>query len=194
MSRLKEALEDVQRTAAQLLKRKLEIEPDPVDANAAADAGAAADVDDSASAGQAAPRAGGPLAAEPTSRDDAASRVVGAARYLRANDPYNPAAYTLLRGFRWGELRVSPGVLNPKLLEAPATNVRVNLKGLLLDARWPELLEAVRDGHGHAVRPRMDRSPALHADCGRRARRQLRARSATRFEAPCARCWLICRS
>ena len=37
------------------------------------------------------------------------SRIVGAARYLRANDPFNPAAYLLLRGFRWGELRANPG-------------------------------------------------------------------------------------
>ncbi|HEY9228718.1 MAG TPA: type VI secretion system domain-containing protein, partial [Gemmatimonadaceae bacterium] len=80
---------------------------------------------------------------EPTSRDDAASRIVGAARYLRANDPYNPAAYLLLRGFRWGELRAnSGGNPNPKLLEAPPTNIRTNLKGLLLDSKWPELLEA----------------------------------------------------
>jgi type VI secretion system protein ImpA len=67
---------------------------------------------------------------------------VSAARYLRANDPYNPAAYLMLRGFRWGELRVSGGGPSPKLLEAPPTNIRTNLKGLLLDAKWPELLEA----------------------------------------------------
>jgi type VI secretion system protein ImpA len=140
-SKIKETLEDVHRTAAQMLKRKLEIEPDPVEAGGGESADAAAGVDDGSAAAPASAR-GGPLAAEPTSRDDAASRVVGAARYLRATDPFNPAAYTLLRGFRWGELRVNPGVLNPKLLEAPPTNLRVNLKGLLLDARWPELLEA----------------------------------------------------
>jgi len=85
---------------------------------------------------------GGTLTAEPTSRDDAASRIVAAARFLRRSDPFNPAAYMLLRGFRWGELRVASGGPDPKLLEAPPTNVRTTLKGLLLDRRWPELLEA----------------------------------------------------
>src|SRR5207342_3599499 len=81
------------------------------------------------------------LAAEPTSRNDATSRIVGAAKYLRRTDPFNPAAYLLLRGLRWGELRAS-ATLEPKLLEAPPTSVRTTLKGLLLDSRWPELLEA----------------------------------------------------
>jgi len=77
------------------------------------------------------------------SRDDAAARIIGAARYLRLNDPYNPAAYLMLRGFRWGELRNGgAGNPDPKLLEAPPTNVRTNLKGLLLDAKWSQLLEA----------------------------------------------------
>src|SRR5262249_32306868 len=49
--------------------------------------------------------------------------------------------YLMLRGFRWGELRASAS-LDPKLLEAPPTGVRTNLKGLLLDSRFPELLEA----------------------------------------------------
>src|SRR5262249_32251123 len=83
----------------------------------------------------------GPLAPEPTSRDDATSRIIVAARFLRRSDPFNPAAYLLLRGLRWGELRAS-ATLDPKLLEAPPTSVRTALKGLLLDSRWPELLEA----------------------------------------------------
>ena len=140
-SRLREALEEVQRIANQQLKRKLEIEPDPVDATADdASSGVAAVADAAPLAGG---QRGGPIAAEPVSRDDAAARIIGAARYLRLNDPYNPAAYLMLRGFRWGELRNGGGGNpDPKLLEAPPTNVRTNLKGLLLDAKWPQLLEA----------------------------------------------------
>jgi len=140
-SRLREALEEVQRIANQQLKRKLEIEPDPVDATAEdAASGVVAVADVVPAAGTA---RGGPIAAEPVSRDDAAARIIGAARYLRQNDPYNPAAYLMIRGFRWGELRNGgAGDPDPKLLEAPATSVRTNLKGLLLDAKWPQLLEA----------------------------------------------------
>ena len=136
--RLIETLEDCLRSANSQYKRKLELEPDPV-------AEVPVESLDSASAGAAATSgvaSTGPLAAEPTSRDDATGRIVGAARYLRQNDPYNPASYLILRGFRWGELRANGGTVNPKLLEAPATNVRTNLKGLLLDSKWPELLAA----------------------------------------------------
>ncbi len=139
--RLVETLEDCLRTANTQLKRKLEIEPDPVDPvedNSTGDASPAGVTPP----GSPAAAARGALSPEPTSRDDATSRIVGAARYLRQTDPYNPSSYLLLRGFRWGELRASGATVNPKLLEAPATNVRTNLKGLLLDSRWPELLEA----------------------------------------------------
>jgi type VI secretion system protein ImpA len=138
-TKLKEALEEVLRTTNAQLKRKLEIDPDPVevDVTASADASAGGDAG-AASAAAGAPRA---LAAEPTSADDAASRIISAARYLRQANPGSPAPYLMLRGFRWGELRASR-VLDPKLLEAPPTTVRTNIKGLLLDSRFPELLEA----------------------------------------------------
>jgi type VI secretion system protein ImpA len=133
-ARLRETIQDVQRIAASQLKRKLELEPDPVEVSLAASA-------DSSTASTGAAVSGVSLAAEPTSRDDATARIIGAARYLRRADPFNPAAYLLLRGLRWGELRAST-TLDPKLLEAPPTSVRTTLKGLLLDSRWPELLEA----------------------------------------------------
>lgn len=140
-SKLREVLEEVQRVAANQLKRKLELEPDPVDATPSSDGVSVPG--DVATPGSATAAAGkGTLAAEPTSRDDATARIVGAAKYLRANDPFNPASYLMLRGFRWGELRVAAGAPDPKLLAAPPTNVRTNLKGLLLDARWADLLEA----------------------------------------------------
>jgi type VI secretion system protein ImpA len=139
---LKETLEDVRRGAAAQLKHKLELDPDPIEAAPAEGDGVTARSggDAAGSPGQMAGR--GPLTPEPTSLQDAVARIVGAAKYLRANDPFNPAPYLLLRGLRWGELRANTGALDPKLLEAPATNVRTNLKGLLLDARWPDLLEA----------------------------------------------------
>ena len=138
--RLVDTLDDCRRQANAQYKRKLEIEPDPVEAVESSDAASGADAASASGSSPAAPQ--GSLAAEPVSRDDATARIVGAARYLRMNDPYNPSSYLLLRGFRWGELRASGAAVDPKLLEAPATNVRTNLKGLLLDSKWPELLAA----------------------------------------------------
>lgn len=139
-SRLHDALEDVLRTTNQQLKRKLEIDPDPVVASETDGSGTSLS-DGHTSPGSVSGGGSASMSAEPTSPADAAARIVGAARYLRQTSPFNPASYLLLRGFRWGELRASR-TLDPKLLEAPATHVRTNLKGLLLDARWPELLEA----------------------------------------------------
>ncbi|MDQ2667957.1 MAG: type VI secretion system protein TssA [Gemmatimonadota bacterium] len=138
--RLVDTIEDCLRAANAQYKHKLEIEPDPVDVvESASDLGMTGGATTSASG---ATSTSGSLSPEPVSRDDATARIVGAARYLRQNDPYNPSSYLLLRGFRWGELRASGATVDPKLLEAPATHVRTNLKGLLLDAKWPELLAA----------------------------------------------------
>ena len=131
---LRTAVEEVRRTANQLLARKLELEPD-TPAQAAA-AGAAA-VSARAEGTTAAPSAGGALMG-----GDPASWIAAAAARLRAERPLDPAAYLLLRGFRWGELRVGGERIDPRLLAAPSTDTRTRLKGLLLDARWAELLEA----------------------------------------------------
>ena len=146
---LRTALEASQLTARQLLLRKdprafdaVSLEtPDTGDASSTASTlgvaippGAA--VPTSASFGSS--RA----IAEPASRDDAAALVERAARYLRKTDPLNPASYLMLRGFRWGELRASGRNIDPRLLEAPTTQVRTHLKSLLLDQKWRELVEA----------------------------------------------------
>ena len=133
---MRKALEEVQRMAKQLLKRKLEVDPDPVEVIAES-----APV--SVPEGVVLPGSvGAQLSATPTSREDAASRIAASAKYLRQTDPTNPAAYLLLRGFRWGELRASGASPDPRLLEAPPTATRTQLKSLLLDSKWEGLLEA----------------------------------------------------
>ena len=148
-ARLREALEEVRRVAQQLLKTKLEKDPDPVEAapldTGAAGAGEPATV--GAGGGTASAMSAG---AEAVSREDAAARVVSAARYLRRTEPTNPAAYLMLRGFRWGELRAAGDPPDPKLLEAPPTAVRTQLKRLLLDGQWAGLLEACEHVMGTA--------------------------------------------
>jgi len=133
-SALGQALEEVQHAARQLLERKLQTDPDPVDAVAGGASGAAGGA-----------TGAGPLAPEPTSVEDAAGRIASAARFLRRNDPRNPAPYLMIRGFRWGELRAGGPELDPRLLAAPPTPVRTHLKTLLLDQKWAELLDAAEN-------------------------------------------------
>jgi type VI secretion system protein ImpA len=134
-AKLGTTLDGVKRFAAGVLAQKLIDDPDPV-AEMASDG-----TDGLAAAGDGT----GALPVEPVSAADAAARIAATAKFLRKQDPANPAPYVMLRGLRWGELRAGSdhgrdGV-NPKLLEAPPTAVRSKLKGLLLDEKWSELLE-----------------------------------------------------
>ena len=128
-ARLRSALEDIRRVAAPILAQKLIDDPDPIVEEAVAGEDGATGVAD------------GPLTPEPVSPADAAARVATAAKYLRKQDPTNPAPYLMLRGLRWGELRARAPEVEPKLLEAPPTAVRSRLKGLMLDGKWSDLLE-----------------------------------------------------
>jgi type VI secretion system protein ImpA len=137
---LRTSLEEVLHLGKQLLAKKLQLDPDPVEPGQAIDIGG--DAPDTGAAAVAAPAAQRTVGAEPVDREDAASRIIGAARFFRRTNPRDPAPYLLLRGFRWGELRATGSTPDPKLLDAPATAVRTQLKSLLLDRKWTELLEA----------------------------------------------------
>jgi type VI secretion system protein ImpA len=139
----------------QIFAEKLRSDPDPVEAVPAealvAEVTTAGSTEPggtrsaSTSSGSSSPPVSGGVSPTPTTPDDAAARIGAIARYLRAEAPTNPAPYMMLRGFRWGELRAGGGRLDPRLLLAPPTEVRVRLKTLLLDARWSELLEAAEE-------------------------------------------------
>jgi type VI secretion system protein ImpA len=135
---IRDALEEVHHGVQGLLARKLQLEPDPVDAAAMAAAGAG--TPGMAAAGG--PAAGGGLPAEPVDRADATGRMVAAARFLRRHEPTSPVSYLTLRVLRWGELRAQGPEVDPRLLEAPPTQSRTQLKTLLLDQDWSQLLEA----------------------------------------------------
>ncbi len=149
---LRESLERAQTYVGVLVEKKLETDPDPPEAEAAAtpgadDASASPETDaggPSAPAAAAAPRSGGSLSAEPASSDDAQGRITSAARYLRKADPTNPAPYLVLRALRWGELRTGSG-LDVRLLDAPSTELRKRLKMHLLNGEWEALLSACED-------------------------------------------------
>jgi type VI secretion system protein ImpA len=141
--RLQDALSEIQRAVRQLLTRKLELDPDPPEPMASADPGPEAPAAASISAVQPEPAPGvSRTSSEATDREGAIANIIAAARFLRRSEPQNPASYLLLRGFRWGELRAQSDGLDPRLLEAPSTQVRAQLKVLLLDGKWAQLLEA----------------------------------------------------
>jgi type VI secretion system protein ImpA len=152
MSKLRTVLEEVRHQSNQFLQTKLETDPDqPAEPVYGEDSEPVAQaIDDTwesvgSSGAAAAParakaRPKGALAAEPVDRDDAIERVASAARFWRAEDPYSPAPYLMLRGMRWGELRAGEA-LDPSTFDAPTSETRTTLKRLLMEQNYAEALE-----------------------------------------------------
>jgi type VI secretion system protein ImpA len=133
------ALEELQRGVQGLLARKLQLDPDPVDVAAG---GATVAGGGPAVGGAPGVAAAGGLPVEPVDRVDATNRLISAARFLRRSEPTSPVSYLALRVLRWGELRAQGSELDPRLLDAPPSQARTQLKSLLLDQDWSQLLEA----------------------------------------------------
>ncbi|KAA6461939.1 type VI secretion system protein TssA [Acidobacteria bacterium AB60] len=140
-AKLKTTLTEVRQTVHQLLEKKREKEPDPVEEVPVEEAAVAEESAPGETGGAAAGTAFS-LAAEPADRRQAVGAIVAAAAFLRKREPHSPAPYLLLRGLRWGELRSSPHLTDSSLLEAPSTELRQQVKKLALARRWAELLEA----------------------------------------------------
>ncbi|HEY1217618.1 MAG: type VI secretion system protein TssA [Bryobacteraceae bacterium] len=137
--RLSEGLAEVRQVVHSLLQKKRETEPDPVE-----------EVPPEVLAPEGAPEAaaaggegvsvglGSLVSGEPAERREAIAAAVAAAAVLRKRDPFGPAAYLMLRGLRWGELR---GSSDPVVLEAPPGDLRQQIKALAMRNRWAELLD-----------------------------------------------------
>ncbi|HZT40411.1 MAG TPA: type VI secretion system protein TssA [Bryobacteraceae bacterium] len=151
---LQKSLEKIGVYAELFLKQKLEVDPDPPEPEPVEEAEVGEEAEAVAEGALAAPgfaveggAAAAParaLTAEPTDREDAVARVAAAARYLRRAEPSNPAPYLMLRGLRWGEVRASH-TPDQRMLEAPPAQKRTQLKTLLIDRRWAQLLEACEE-------------------------------------------------
>ncbi len=147
LSKLRDGLAEVRHTVHTLLQKKRETEPDPVEevppeaAAAGQEGGAAAE-----GAGGTTTAAGLVVSvltsSEPEDRKEAIASISAAAAFLRRREPYSPAAYLMMRGLRWGELRAAAELSDPTMLEAPPTEVRQHIKRLAVNKKWKELLEA----------------------------------------------------
>jgi type VI secretion system protein ImpA len=131
-STLRQTLEELSHFVNGLLKLRGDVE--------GAEAGA-----DGAVAGQEGGAAVATLSisgATPANISEVGPRLEAIARYLRGHDPQNPAPYTMLRGYRWGELRASGGRPDPRKLEAPSGDVRQRIKKQALENNWQAVIES----------------------------------------------------
>lgn len=141
--RLRTALEEVRHQVHQFLEKKRETDPDPIEPVAMEPEALAVD------------GAGEPVevpaftftldlgdSQEPEDRRETVASIAAAAAFLRRREPKSPASFLMLRGLRWGELRVAAERGNAAALEAPPTEARRTIKRLAMEKRWRELLEA----------------------------------------------------
>jgi type VI secretion system protein ImpA len=149
--KIKTGLTDVRQIVHQLLEKKREKEPDPVEAEPVEETAAA--TEGIAAGEEGAPAAVGsggiPLMGEPADRRQAVGGIIAAAAFLRKREPLSPAPYLLLRALRWGELRSAVSLVDSPLLEAPSTELRQQIKRLALAKRWAELLESGEQAMAH---------------------------------------------
>ena len=127
------------------LQKKREKEPDPVEPTPVAEEASAGETGTSVS--DTAPVRAGVFfsvenSSEPAGRKELIRTVADAAASLRRREPKSPAAYLMLRGLRWGELRSAIDLADPTLMEAPPSELRRHLKKLLLEKKYQQLLDA----------------------------------------------------
>ena len=134
-------IEDVRSVVHSFLTKKRETDPDPVEPDAQApDSGGAV----STGAGAAPARV---VVAELSSWEGAVAQTVATAKYMRQQNPYNPASFLMLRGLRWGELRAD-GQIDPRKLAGAPADLRQNLKRQALSGEWKQALETAETAMG----------------------------------------------
>ncbi|MGH9610173.1 MAG: type VI secretion system protein TssA [Bryobacteraceae bacterium] len=140
-SPLSKALEEVKNVVATLLARKLEKDPDPVEApEAEAEAPAEGESGETEAApGARTPDALAKLDGQIASADQASLHVIAAAEFLRRKSPASPVGYLLPRALRWGEMRAAPNPLAD--LPAPSAQVRTTLKNSAAGNNWQRVLD-----------------------------------------------------
>ncbi len=137
---LRTALEEVSTSVRILLTEKLKLDPDPVAPSEVPAEGAEAVSDGSTGDGlDIADGISGNL--ELRTRQDALRMLVASARFLRRSDPSDSVPYLMVRALRWGELRSANGDVAGSLMEAPAADIRVQLKNSALAQDWNKVLE-----------------------------------------------------
>jgi type VI secretion system protein ImpA len=144
-SPLKKALEEVSNVVHILLLKKLQKEPDPVEAapveETVAEESAEEATSEAATTTASQPDIGQLEAGAIKTEAQAMLHVVAAAQYIRKQNPASPASYLLLRALRWGELRGSPDVKQADL-PAPQADVRKSLRTAAAASNWKGVLEA----------------------------------------------------
>jgi type VI secretion system protein ImpA len=149
LSPLRTTLEEIAVDVHTLLHKKLQTDPDPVEAPPAVTDVQTSGAAEAPTASPALPASKlGPLtdfanlsAGQIANGADAAIHVLAAVQFLRREAPANPVSYLVVRAFRWGELRATNDPLD-SLLEAPTGDIRRTIRRHANQRDWKGLLDA----------------------------------------------------
>lgn len=118
---VKKALEDCRALVGGIVKKKRELEPDPIPAQGAGDASVPGRLD----AGFAATAGSVPFA--PQDRADALRRLGAVADFFRRTEPHSPVAYLVQRAVQWGQMPLEAWLWEVISDEAVLARVRETL-------------------------------------------------------------------
>ena len=161
--KIKRRSTEVRHVVHQLLEKKREKEPDPVEAEPVLEE-APLERRRSRRGGEGAPAAVGsmgmPLIGEPADRRQAVAGIVAAARLPAQEGTAQPRAVSAVARLRWGELRSAASLADSPLLEAPPTELRQQIKRLAHRQAMGRTARVRRAGDVPSRQPRMARSAA----------------------------------
>ncbi len=146
LGKLKGTLGEVRHTVHAFLQKKRETEPDPVEEKPVESAPETLNEGQTEAAAETATGTmvnfSLPASSESAARREVVARIAAGAHALRSREATNPAPYLIMRGLRWGDLRSAAALSDPTMLEAPPTEVRLQVKRLATQEKWKELLDA----------------------------------------------------
>ncbi len=145
LGKLKTTLNEVRHTVHAFLQKKRETEPDPVEVKpveAGSEAGDGEPAETVESGKGAMFSFTLPVSSESAARREVVAGIAAGAQALRAREATNPAPFLIMRGLRWGDLRSAAALSDPTMLEAPPTEIRLQIKRLATQEKWKDLLDA----------------------------------------------------
>ena len=140
----REAIEEIAQTVRIILGRKPGgLEDDSPGESTDTDFAAAesTDTDWDASSSDSSSSGSGATFGEPADLDDVGRQLASLCRFLRARDPEDPTPYLMMRSFAWGGLMNHAPQIDHSAIEAPASELRMNLKRLTSEGEWDQVLE-----------------------------------------------------
>ena len=125
MMAIKKVFEDISHVVEAIVKKKRELEPDPVADSAANGA------PDAAADGPRHASPAGNLPLDPVDRADAFKRLEAIAAYFHRTEPHSPVAYLVQRAVRWGQMPLEQWLIDVIADQSVLNHVRetLGLKG-----------------------------------------------------------------